>query len=177
VIVTLFFGFGLMAVVTFILIKILTAKYYNAMVWKHPDNGGGIRLELFKNKSPNQPFWIKFYWWQFSEKPIYLWYEDKMLDKATNKEIFVLKPYEPQPDATKSPNALYDNVDWECAHTFETVQSKLVEQIKMGMAVIMVVCCIIGVVMLADMLNKNKATSYIPEKTPVTLFINGGLDR
>ena len=134
----------------------------NALGWVHPDKGGGIII--FENTPHTlKPYKIFYDWWSLRAKPIWLWHEEKTDDG------YKWEPYEPearsiiiadQPDVKDNiiyiptPRQLWNNADWQCGRDFETLPSKVVEAIKMGMSIAMVAICVIGTFFIIDLMQK-----------------------
>lgn len=69
---------------------------------------------------------------------------------------YIWKPYEPKGTGATTPNALWDNIDWECAHRFESIKSGIIEAVKLGMGVAMVGICLVAIIMVLDMISKGR---------------------
>ena len=97
-----------------------------------------------------------------TEYKVVPWEPDKPADyeirKNNIKEKRPSTETKDQPEISPyiTPNGLFDLTDWECARRFETARNKLGEIIKLGVAVVMAISCIVGIFLLASSVNQPK---------------------
>lgn len=161
---------------------------YNGLLWLHPEHIKKlpkVDTVIYIKREPEgqKPFYYQYDWWRLLKNwPCYLWYEK---DREEREEVrdgkkvrirsYPVAHWEPDkpPDYLinddkahpyVTPNELFDNTDWECARRYETVKSKLTEAIKLGMAAVMVIVCVVGIIMLVDTAVNKKPEPASPPK-------------
>ena len=126
---------------------------YNSIVFRHPDNGGGAYKAKLE-PAPNHLSWyFRYSKLSFKARPLWIWQEFK--SKTSNPGlIYGVAPYEPISPASLTSEALYSDIDWDDAKFYMSCQSKWMEGIKFGLAILMVLVCIFGLMIMVDMLGK-----------------------
>lgn len=126
---------------------------YNSLIARHPDNGGGSYFKQLPPQKDHHPWYYRYKWFHLKWNPIWVW-EEKKSETGNPEFIYGIVPYEPSSPVTLTSEALYSDVDWDDAKDYMSCQSKWMEGIKFGMAVLMVLACIFGLMIMVDMLGK-----------------------
>lgn len=204
----------------------------DAVIWRHPDNGGGIDLNVRPHLKHQRAHPCPYAWFGLKKIPLYFWYENKieatvnpadlpsapaaavtgdtcicgfhptgnsaakllaahmtwnprrtslsnddftrqhrLMDAAYQKEAAIavatavqdkpvikveyrIDPYEPEPDLSKHPNELYDQIDWSAAMRFRRTANKLMEKIQLGMGLAMVGMLLIAIFLIVGSVQK-----------------------
>ncbi len=129
----------------------------NCLLWRHPENNEFkmAQLEYTEVADPPGGYWFdKKYWW-LPEKKIRWCYELKIKDG--DNTAFKLMPFEPEewldvdfPTA----RSLGDATDTTVERRVQKPRSKLLQNLAWGGTAVMGGVCVIGIMMLADMLGQ-----------------------
>jgi hypothetical protein len=208
----------------------------NAVIWRHPHNGGGIDMTRRQPLKSQRPHPCPYAWWGMKKVPLYFWAERKvekpitiadlptvppetdggvpacicgfqpqgqqatrllqvhlkwnpvktslsehefaqqhrLLDSAYRKEAavvvatavqdkpltrveYVIEPWEPTPDLTKSPNALWKQIDWSDDAIFSFTGNGWKEAVKLGMGLAMIGMLLIAIFLVVGSVQRGPA--------------------
>jgi hypothetical protein len=159
---------------------------YNGFLWLI---GGGIE-KINRQPEGQKPFYFNYRWYDLLPRwrPLYMWKQtqvEEMITPGIKTKGIKIVHWEPDKpvDYHKienggvvkdyiTPSELFDNTDWSCARRFETVKSGAMEAVKLGISIAMVAVCIVGIVMMMDMLGKDDDKPVVtstPEK--ITMIV------
>ena len=129
----------------------------NCLLWKHPDNIDDqmALLEYCKIKNPPGGYWFdKGYWW-LPEKKLRWCYELKVVEKGESTfKIMAFVPEEWIDIDFPTARSLGDATDTTLERKALRPRSQLLQNLAWGGTAVMGGVCIIGIMMLVDMLGK-----------------------